>query len=69
MLFNTIGLILGIAAIVWRKSFSRAAYDFQNRNLGYHFGEKDVESGEYTGLVIGLFLIGFVLYRLVMGTN
>lgn len=49
-------IVIGYCIIKFRKRFVKSSIEYQNRVFGFHFGEKEIKSGEGAAPFIGGFL-------------
>lgn len=50
---GSIIIIIGAAAIIFRKPYARYLVSYQNKTFGFKFGESQVTSGRFVIIIVG----------------
>ena len=62
-IFGVIAVVFGSYLAIFSKREARGAIDFQNRKLGFNFGDRDVRYSRFLYLVGGIL---FVIWGLMV---
>lgn len=53
MLSGMAMLVAGVAMILFRKQLARSSVEYQNKNFGFHFKEKEIKGSSLACIIVG----------------